>query len=88
MSEDVDFYEVVKYVDDPPDVDEEKLQEYLDQGMWPDKASEHVAYYQSKSNAEDRRERMKESSDTHRSNSLNEDGGWFIVIRQCTFDDR
>jgi hypothetical protein len=88
MTYDADFYEVVKFVDNEPEFDEERLQQYLDQGMWPDKPQEHVAYYQSEENAEKRRERMKNSSDTHRDELSDEEGGWMIAIKPCDFEDK
>jgi hypothetical protein len=33
---DTDFYQLVKFVRDEPEFDEDRLQYYLDQGMWPD----------------------------------------------------
>jgi hypothetical protein len=83
--DDADFYELVKFVEEYPEVSEEELQMYWDQGMWPDKAREHVAYYQSKDKAEEQKQRMEESSDMHTSSK--EDGGWFAVISPCMFDD-
>lgn len=85
MSE-ADFYELVKYVDDEPDISEERLQEFLDQGMWPDKPHEHVGFFQDRDNAEEQKELMEEGSETHTEEV--EEGGWFAVIREREFMDK
>lgn len=56
-----DFFEVVKYVKKEPEISEENLQVYFDQGMWPDKPHEHVGFFKTEDAANDCIESLEES---------------------------